>query len=122
MSADAPADAIFPVRNSQPAAKPAQWCTVSPANVYTPPERGYAMASCAVVSALSVAIAAAMTRPASSQVPAAAAAGAHTKKTPEPTIAETPTMLAPMRPIRRSRVPRRPSSMGSGYPRRRVRE
>ncbi len=108
MSADAPADAIFPVRNSQPAAKPAQWFTVSPANVYTPPDLGYAIASCAVLSALSTAITAATTKPRSSQLPAAAAAGAHTKNTPEPTIAATPTTLAPTTPIRRSRVPTAP--------------
>ena len=62
--------------------------------MYAPPDSGCTAASRAVEVALQNATTAAMPSPTSRPVPAAAAAGDHTVKTPAPTIEPTPMTTA----------------------------
>src|SRR5918994_4864800 len=94
-------DAVLPTTKPHPA----RWPHPAPRrfrpNTYVPPDSGYSAASWADDVALQNAIAPAITRPISSPVPAASAAGPQTANTPAPTIEPAPTTTASASPRRR---------------------
>src|SRR4029453_15070255 len=90
--------ASFPARNAHPARNPQNGPSRRRPYAYAPPDSGYRAASAADELALAYATAPATPSPASSQLPAAPAAGPPAENTPAPSTAPTPPRPPPRKP------------------------